>query len=152
MRTNKEILDRIKELENEDWLGFERSDLIAYLSFEDAKPFLKEEAEESGWSAEENTREAIIATILDYMPFAWDKANNCRGISASRNMSHMSAWLWLLGELDKFGDLQDYEFYGKPNLKAICEHFGWDWRQWDNDCWQNSESSEGITADAATVR
>jgi len=69
------------------------------------------------------------------MPFAWEKANGCRGISASRSLRHMVAWLWLDGQdefLEKWNDLRDYEYYGKPQLIAICELYGIDWKKFDD--------------------
>lgn len=69
-------------------------------------------------------------TDIGYMPFAWDKANNGRGFSASRSMSHYQAWIWLAG--DDIGDLSEYDSYGKDNLVKICKHYGWDHSQWDN--------------------
>jgi hypothetical protein len=130
MRTDEEILQRIKDVEANDWLGTERSDLIDCLPFSAAKPFLKDEATADDWKQEARDRESVLARMLDYMPFAWDKANNERGISAGRSMSHYSAWAWLIGE--DFGDLGDYEYYGKPQLVTICERFGWDASQWDD--------------------
>ena len=66
------------------------------------------------------------------MEFAWDKANNCRGISASRSIDHYSVWIWLLGDEDKLSDIRDYEYYGKPQLVEICELYGWDHSKWDD--------------------
>ena len=130
MRTDEEILARIKEVERNDWLGTERGDLIEVLPFENVKPFLEEGVTEEEWTPLARDPDSVKARMLDYMPFAWEKANDCRGISASRSMSHFAAWTWLIGE--DFGNLQKYEFYGKPNLVAICERFGWDHKQWDD--------------------
>ncbi len=142
MRTPDEIVARIRYLEegDRDFLFFERSDLIEHLPFSHARPFLKPEAAESDWEQLPLSAPSIQAEMLDYMPFAWEKANNCRGISASRSISHMKAWLWLRG--DDLGERMDglYEFYGKPCLRVICEKYGWDWREWDDGRWGNSES------------
>jgi hypothetical protein len=138
-RTDKEIIDRIKAIEEKDFLGFERTDLLCRLSFNAAKEFRKPNITESEWGEiSPRDRESILAEMLDYMPFAWEKANNKRGISAGRSMSHYSAWTWLIGDNDFFGDLQDYEFYGKDNLIRICEKYGWDHSQWDDGVRENS--------------
>lgn len=50
----------------------------------------------------------------------------------------------MLGEDQAVKKLDSYELYGKPQLRAICEHFGWDWTQWDDGIWRNSESDEGV--------
>lgn len=142
-----EILARIAEIEAADWLGFERSDLIEYLPFAQAKPFLKEGVTSEDWQPQS---QSPIEKIKEYMSFAWDKANGNRGISAGRSISHMRAWLWLAGEDDflaKVGNLDDYEYYGKPQLRAICEHLDIDWQQYDDGRWTNDEMSDGVGPD-----
>lgn len=138
IRTDDEIVARIKELEADDFFGWERGDLLNCLPFETATQFLKEGATPEGWKVLPRDRVSVVARMLDYMPFAWEKAKDCRGISASRSMSHFSAWTWLID--DDFGDLQDYEYYGKDNLVKICKHYGWDASQWDDGRRVNSES------------
>jgi hypothetical protein len=73
--------------------------------------------------------------MLEYMPFAWDKANDMRGLSAGRSVQHFVGWTWLAGddELSAWcDDNSNYQHYGKEILVRICEHYGWDWRQWDD--------------------
>jgi hypothetical protein len=137
MRTDEEIIARIRNRQEYDDLGWETSELIIRLPFEKAKSFLKPEVTAGEYEVRPRDRDSILKAMLDYMPFAWDKANNCRGISAARSMCHYMAWTWLAG--DDFGDLLDYEFYGKPHLERICEHYGWDWKQWDDGRRRNSE-------------
>lgn len=137
MRTGEEILEKIKEIENEDIFGFMRTDLIVRLPFNLAKPFLKENAKESDWKIAPRDRDSILTEMLEYMPFAWEKANNFRGLSAGRSMNHYSVWVWLAG--DDLGDLNEYQYYGKNNLVRICEHYGWDHKQWDDGVRRNSE-------------
>ena len=147
MKTTEHILNRISELEGSDFLGFERGDLIDFLPFEEAKPFLKEGVTADQW--EQNVKDPIDE-IKEYMDFAWGKANSNRGISASRSLSHMRAWLWLAGKDDflaKIGDLQEYTHYGKPHLRAICEHLGVDWKQYDDGRWTDDEMSDGVGPD-----
>lgn len=138
MKTDDEIIARLSDINGRDVFGWEASDLIVRLPFEKARPFLVDEAKAEEWEQKGRDRESVLAEMLDYMPFAWDKANGCRGISASRSMSHYAAWTWLLG--DDFGDLHGYQFYGKDNLVKICERYGWDAKQWDDGRRVNSES------------
>lgn len=146
MRTDQEILKRIEEVKDRDWLGTQRSDLLIRLPFETAKPFLKDNATSETWTQQGRDHQTIKDEMLQYMPFAWDKANNNRGISAGRSLDHMSAWLWLLG-YDKAADqILEYDLYGKPWLRAICEAFEWDWRQWDDGRWTNNEMDKGHAA------
>ena len=130
IRTDEEILARVEEVKDRDWMGFERNDLIIYLPFDKARPFLVEGTTEDEWETLDRSRESVLKTMLDYMPFAWDKANNKRGFSAGRSMSHYAAWTWMAG--DDFGNLTDYECYGKDHLRKICNHYGWDADQWDD--------------------
>jgi len=136
MRTYEEILKRIKDIEERDFFGFESNDLILRLPYALAKPLLKSDITEAAWEEtyhQAKDYDSILNEIKTYMHFAWEKANGCRGLSAARSMSHYNAWVWLAGVPDsKFGDLTDYEFYGKDNLVAICNHFGIDSSQWDD--------------------
>ena len=130
MRTDEEILSRIESVTDSDWLGTQRNDLINRLPFISAKQFLVEGVTESEWVPLSRDRDTVLAEMLEYMPFAWGKANNERGISAGRSMDHYTSWSWLLG--DDFGDLSRYQYYGKDNLVRICEKYGWDHSQWDD--------------------
>lgn len=141
MKTYEEIIARINERQSRDIFGFEASDLMGYLPWDRVKQFLKPNAQESDWKPLPRDKDAVTAQILAYMPFAWEKANNCRGLSASRSLSHMAAWLWMI-EVDI--PLENYTHYGKPQLRAICEHFKWDWRQWDDGHWMNSEFGPSV--------
>jgi len=131
MRTDDEIIDKMAEVKAYDWLGTIRSDLVRFLPFDRAKNFLVDTVKPEDWTPEPRTTEHITKVMLNYMPFAWNKANNCRGISASRSLNHYEAWLWLLGD-PLANKLRNYEHYGKEKLIAICEKYGWDWKQWDD--------------------
>lgn len=134
-RTEQEIIDRINARKEADVFGFERGDLIACLPFELGKQFLNEEGQTIEWKQLPRDRESVLNQMLEYMPFAWEKANNGRGLSAIRSMFHYMAWTWLIG--DDLGDLTDYDFYGKDNLVKICEHYGWDHTQWNDGVREN---------------
>lgn len=137
MRTQQEILQRIRERENDDFFGYERSDLVDYLEYENAKPFLNDTTTKESWGKE--PRKSPKDVMIEYMPFAWDKANNFRGLSASRSMSHYISWLWLDGDDELWKTLEDYEFYGKPQLVKICGYLGLDSSKWDDGVRLNSE-------------
>lgn len=156
MKTQEEIVARIEELsasKTQDFLGFQTSDLLEFLEFENAKPFLIDDATEEKWAEVQkpHTREAVIKEIKDYMPFAWGKANDCRGLSAARSLEHMKAWFWLLGEEI---DVDSHTHYGKPQLVAICERpeIDVDWRELDDGCWRNSELDAGVSAEEVLGR
>ena len=135
MKTQEEIVDRIRETMTV--MGFEREMLFKALDFEHAEEFLKPGVTEEVWPCGLASDKDVKEAMLDYMPFAWEKANNCRGISAYRSMCHYRNWLWLLGVDDI--DVMDYEYYGKPELVKICERFDWDHAQWDDGVRKNEE-------------
>ena len=133
MRAQDEILRKIEEVKGSDFLQIKTGDLVNYLDYEHAKSYLKPEVMANEWASNINEKESILKEMLDYMPFAWEKANECRGISASRSMQHYSIWVWMLGEEELFADLENYEYYGKDNLVKICNYYGWDSTQWDDN-------------------
>lgn len=150
MKTQEEIAKRLEAIKEEDIFGFESDCLIPYLDFQHAKPYLKPEVTEGDWHIEPMTP---AEEIKDYMPFAWDKANNCRGLSAGRSIEHMVAWLWLDGKDELISKMEsEYEFYGKPCLVLICQEYGIDWRKLDDGSWRNDEYGEGITPDVALAK
>lgn len=132
MRTKKEIIARIHARQDKDIFGFEINDYLVALDFEDAKEFLKPEATEDQWEVAYPDDESVRKQAIEYMPFAWDKANNCRGLSVWLWLTHYTAWLWLLGDDELWPQLEEYELYGKPELRKICDYFGLDADQWDD--------------------
>lgn len=151
-RTQEEIMDRIGERREDDPLAYEISIYTAYLSWDNAKKFMSDTAKNNGWEdPERGTREHFVDVIYHHMAFAWEKANGCRGESAARTVAHLIAWLWLYGD-DNIADNTDravkenYCYYGKPILAALCNYFGWNPNKWDDGIWRNSEDDEGIKA------
>ena len=144
MKTQKEIVDKIKQIKNNDPLGFKTSFLLDYLDFDNARPWLRKAATKEAWGeAKLLSKQDILKEMEEYMSFAWDKANNFRGISASRSIDHYEVWMWLIGDEEVFDALPDYEYYGKPVLKAICDHYGWDSEKWDDWVRLNEEPFPG---------
>lgn len=142
MRTQKEILNQIEKWESEDrFFDFRIGDLIYHLTYKNAKPYLKESTKSTDWKRVVPTKSKLEEMMLEYMPFAWEKANRFRGLSACRSMDHYTAWIWLWGDeaVNEIGDLRYYEYYGKDNLVKICDFFGWDHTQWDDGVRLNSE-------------
>jgi len=127
----------------DDFLGIKKSDLIMYLDYKFAHPYLKLERTEEEWN---NLRKEEgldpIEEMKSYMPFAWDKANHCRGLSAARSLDHYWTWLWLIGEEEIPKTFANYQFYGKDQLIAVCVFLGLDHSQWDDGKRVNSEVHE----------
>ena len=136
-RTPEEILAEIASCNQlTDFAGARRGDLIEFLPFDKAKEFLREGVTEEEWNDVQKpaTMEAIKAAVEDYMPFAWDKANNMRGLSAARSIDHMTAYVFMTADeefMKKFAETE-YEHYGKEKLIVVCEYFGLDYKQWDD--------------------
>jgi hypothetical protein len=105
--------------------SFGREALIQFVPFDHAKEFLKPEITREEWDKDVTplNRETVVEQIKDYMTFAWGKVENHRGLSASRSVSKMQAWLWLLGDEGKI-DWDNYSQYGAPILSEICKLYG----------------------------
>jgi hypothetical protein len=143
VRTCSEIINRIELLKDSDFFGFDVAFLARYLPVELALPYIESATEDDGWVQTPNDRTSLISEMLHYMPFAWGKAKDFRGLSARRSMSHYMTWLWLLG--DDISIFDNYEYYGKDILCKICERYGWDAKQWDDGVRLNSEPYEQVT-------
>jgi hypothetical protein len=146
MPTQEEILARFLTRKERDMFGDEVGEYLPYLSFEHAKAFLKEGVTKEEWDKERPSleRDRLLKQMEEYMEFGWEKANNCRGLSANRTMAHYVAWTWLAGDR-AFSEKMEaeyrdhYQFYGKDILVMICKHYGWDSSKWDNGRRQNGE-------------
>lgn len=122
MRTVDEVLARLKLVKSSDTFGFASEVLIRYgMSGADA--------ERAGYAPLEPwpppSHEALQAETLGYLAFAWDKALNHRGLSASRSVQKMTEFLWLLGhDADVLLSDVAYPQYGAPILKRCAEVLG----------------------------
>jgi len=75
---------------------------------------------------EELTRENILKHLEQDLAFAFEKALNCRGISAGLMYLTIKMWNWILEEgLEDFDD-DNYPMYGLPLLKATALKYGFD--------------------------
>jgi len=128
IRTPAEITARIEEIKGEDFLGFRSQVLVASLPFE--------EAQAGGWPAEgvtaerwaefvHVTEEEITKAAIDYLEFAFGKAEDHRGISANRSVEKMGEFAWLLcrDDVESAMEQADYAQYGVPVLVAFAESF-----------------------------
>ena len=102
MRKQREIVDKINSLEGDDFFYHARGDLIGFLE-----------------SSKDPTRENVIREMAKYIDFAFEKAEGERGLSAARSMDHYYAWIWLIDEQERFGDVRRYSSYGLPHLRKI---------------------------------
>lgn len=65
-----------------------------------------------------------MEAAVDYLKFAFGKAENHRGLSASRSVDRIGEYLWLLGlDTDAF-EAAEYAQYGVPKLKVAADRLG----------------------------
>lgn len=135
MRTQAEILQRIEDRTGADIFGFECEQYLLALTLESIETLrgtvIKKDADLTEWEPGYPDITSVLAEMTDYMDFAWEKANDCRGISAMRTLQKYTGWLWLIDE-NRFGDLTDYDHYGKEHLIKISEFLGVDHAALDN--------------------
>jgi hypothetical protein len=131
-RSQQEIVDRVRAMEDgkieTDMFNFEKIDLIEWLTYDNAKQFLKESVTEQDW-LDSDPSKTVAQQIADYLPFALEKTQDHRGLSAMRSICHYRAWLWLDEKrdlLDFISDDNNYAEYGVPMLKAIGEEYSLD--------------------------
>ena len=124
LRTIEEILLKLEEVigSNEDFFGVQKNSLIEALEYEDAKEFLKEGVTKESWDegrVKYNLKE-LMQRMKEYLDFAFDKAENGRGLSAGRSLDHYRIWFWLITEPEMEMHTQDeYGDYGKSILTDI---------------------------------
>ncbi len=129
--TQDEIIARIEARKPGDMLGFEWCEYLPYVDPARLKPFLKDDVNLLSLPpAQPVDRDALLAKMLGYMPFAFGKAHDGRGVSANRSVQHYIAWTWLAGDVvfaDEIDRTYDtcYSEYGLPILRRICEFYGW---------------------------
>lgn len=149
MRTQKEIKKRLIKTHKSDMFGFEWYEYLKALNKTTAKTLigtiLKEDTDLTNWNDWKPTfknNTDIKKQCIEYMPFAWEKANTFRGISSFRSLEHYKAWLWMIGE-NKFDNISaGYEYYGKDNLRRICKFLKLDADKWDDGVRLNEEPEE----------
>lgn len=125
MRTQDEIVARLKQIAKDDLFGFGADVLLPYLDKEHVTPFLKPGAEMT-WEIASQAEPDILAEASQYMVFAWGKVEDHRGLSAGRSVQKLTEWCWLLGKDDLVKKIEaaSYAPYGAPKLKVICEALG----------------------------
>lgn len=129
MRSQDEIVARINERKDGDFLGFETSEYINALDYEHAKPFLNDGVTSETWDRRDGallSDDAVVKEMREYVDFAYEKINGERGISANRTVMHYIAWLWLIGadELLSWVDSEyesNYHGYGRHIVDRIVK-------------------------------
>lgn len=129
MRTADEIVQWSKD--NDGPLNFGSEVLVDYLPAERVPDLGYKLQEDTGfaWKQKSQDPKDVTAEMKAYMDtYGWPKAEDHRGISASRTIDKMAAWLWLLGKDDLLAAMEaaPYKNYGAPKLKVIALGMGWE--------------------------
>lgn len=144
MRTQEEIAEYIPKVQNKGFFWDATDLLLDYLDYDHAQSFLKPEVTREGWDTkvvgtdgfnpnkrhgvlDPGNREEMLADFLNYLRFAWTKAEDHRGLSADRSIRKLSMWCWLLGDEESAAFLDDethYAYYGCPMLAYLSEKYG----------------------------
>lgn len=133
IRTQEEILEKF--LEVDDVFNTQKADLSNFLQLETCRHLLdpvaveKIDKGENKWTLYTDAK----PLILDYLPFAYNKARNRRGLSAARSLLHMKAWIWLDDEefyqeickLVREDESKESDDYGINILDKISEKYGY---------------------------
>lgn len=131
MRTKEEILERLNSDESDDLFGTQREDLICLLDYESAIPYLDPvyvKAMADGTCPEDEKWSTIdVRTqIIEYLPFAFDKARERRGLAAGTSLLHFRTWIWFDDEAfynEILPKIEDYKDYGYSALETISKHY-----------------------------
>lgn len=126
LRTMDEVAAHVAE-HWEQFFDFEGEVCVGYLPYEYASPYVRDGVTAEQWAEDvaPYTEERLRADMAAYMEFAWGKAENHRGLSASRSVSKIRAWVWLLGDEAVLHamDTAPYPGYGAPKLAAVCRAY-----------------------------
>lgn len=119
-------LDHIKEYNSKTLDGRDLIRLVKYLPEDCLEKLgieLKDEFKGNHMPVE-FTREAVLEDLKGDVEFAFEKALNQRGLSASMMYEVVSMWNWILEE--GLEDFDDYAQYGLPLFKATALKYGFD--------------------------
>ena len=136
MKSIDVIKQKISKGFEHDVFGFGVDDLVEVLPFEAAEEYLaesflsKENAAEEWEALRLKTDDDVKDKMLDYLSFAWGKADDCRSLSADRSIRHFAAWAWLIDDelYNKIEDMyeNDYAPYGTPILTYLSKELGYE--------------------------
>ena len=73
----------------------------------------------------EMTRDAVLDQLKKDVTFGFEKALDCRGLSAGMMFQVVQMWNWVLEEGLENWDSNEYAMYGLPLFKATAVKYGW---------------------------
>lgn len=151
-RHHDEIVARLNYIRAEDFFGFQSSDLLAYLPWDRARPFLHNNSNEGDWRAAYPIFIPPLKAMMTHMPQAWSGANSCFKVNVMRSIEHIKAWLWLAGYDSQFivENFDDCEYFGKPQFVLASHLIGHNWRDMDNGAWVKNSDDAALPDEAVT--
>lgn len=139
MKTLDQILDKYQSLGDDidDTLEFYSSDLLQFVPFRYAYPYLKEKMTPAEWEEyyKPLSKKNVKQVMKEYMSFAWGKCCGERGLSALRSIAHYRAWIWILDDktaIEYLDNYRNYTCFGAPMLQFICKRYKWKWQDFVN--------------------
>lgn len=127
MRTAQELYDYVTNGPGNDVFGFALEATCEFMPFDVVGERLREGVDKDEWDKGviELNRENVLARLTEYMAtYGWPKCQDHRGISASRTIMKVSAWLYAMEFDPKEVTREDYAPYGAPMLARVCERLG----------------------------
>jgi hypothetical protein len=121
-RTQAQILARLRDVADSDWLGWRREVLTAAMDREHLLAALPDATVPEDWTPCDTEREA-----RGYLTFAIEKILGHRGISAERSVEKLGEYAWLLDRDDVVSKMDDADHsqYGAPKVRAFADGMGW---------------------------
>lgn len=150
-RTPHEIVKRIYDIKGvKDISEYpEALQLLKYLSYEDARPFLGGAATEADWEIVVEGLSTPGNEARRRLRPMWAAANEMLLIEVMTNFAQLKALLWLdmKEHVLKDGEAILGQAMGKPLLYLTAKEYDLNWRRMDNDTWFLEPSV--MTADEA---
>lgn len=124
-RSQAQIEKRARQQVKNDNTGFEWTLYIDYLTYARARKLVPTISKLEWQSGHDHvTGTTVIEQMRKYLPFAKQKIEEERNISAQRSLRHYVAWFWLIGEddfslkIEKYL-MEEYADFGRPMLREV---------------------------------
>lgn len=134
MRSQEEMVNKMSEWAFIDKANIRRLGLVAHLSYDHAKKFIKPTTTEEMWKnlCRPSDEESLKKEIQDIIKIAFQK--NITGIESGLIIEALTVLTWLLGE-DILQKKVENNFIndGKDAMLEICAHYKWDFTEWLNE-------------------
>lgn len=124
MKTLQQV---VREFKSNSFDGRDESRLVEFLTEDQLNAMgieLNSEWKGKHKPSEEFTRENVLSHLESDLDFAFEKALDQRGLSASAMFCVIKMWNWILEDGLEDWDNDDYAQYGLPLFKATALKYG----------------------------